>query len=146
MNMAKWPVASGSRSLRTANRWRRQAKAELAFLPVVKKVGKYDTCCFLAQQTALKALKACLYAQGEELIFTRSVFRLCEIASRYQPACAELSNQIKNLDYYYVEARYPNAIEDVIPAEFYNRKDATQAIAAASAALALVEKFLPAME
>jgi HEPN domain-containing protein len=32
------------------------------------------------------------------------------------------------LDLYYVEARYPNAIEDVIPAEFYSDRDAAEAV------------------
>ena len=32
------------------------------------------------------------------------------------------------LDYYYVEARYPNALQDVIPAEFYSARDAEEAI------------------
>ncbi len=111
-------------------------------MPAVLKAGKYDTCCFLAQQTAEKALKAFLYAQGEELIFTHSVFRLCEVASHYQPAFSKLRDQIKRLDYHYIKARYPYVIDDVIPAEYYNRRDANQAIEYASAALATVEKSL----
>lgn len=50
---------------READRWWRQASADLAFLPVARDAGKFDTCCFLAQQTAEKALKAYLFAQGE---------------------------------------------------------------------------------
>lgn len=123
---------------READRWWRQARADLAFLPIAKQAGKYDTCCFLAQQTAEKALKAYLFAQGEELIFTHSIFKLCDMATRYDPGFAALKDDVKSLDYYYVEARYPNAIEDVIPAEFYGMRDAEEAIRMANAVHAFV--------
>lgn len=111
-----------------AKRWLRQAQADFAFLDVARQAGKYDTCCFLAQQTAEKALKAYLFHQGEELIFTHSIFRLLEMAAQYDPAFQEMREKVKLLDFYYVEARYPNALEEVIPAEFYSSRDAEQAI------------------
>jgi HEPN domain-containing protein len=113
---------------READRWWRQASADLDFLPFVAQAGKYDTCCFLAQQTADKALKAYLFSQGEELIFTHSIFKLCDLAARFDPFFAALKDAVKTLDYYYVEARYPNALQDVIPAEFYSARDAAEAI------------------
>jgi HEPN domain-containing protein len=113
---------------READRWWRQASTDLAFLPIAAQAGKYDTCCFLAQQTAEKALKAYLFSQGEELIFTHSIFKLCDLAARYDPFFADLKETVKTLDYYYVEARYPNALQDVIPAEFYSARDAEEAI------------------
>jgi HEPN domain-containing protein len=125
-----------------ANRWWRQAQSDFAFLPTVRQAGKYDTCCFLAQQTGEKALKAYLFQQGEELIFTHSIFKLCAMAAQYHPEFGPLQEQVKLLDFHYVEARYPNALEDVIPAEFYAEADATQAIAMAEAVMTLVGKFL----
>jgi len=109
-------------------RWLRQAQSDFAFLQVARQARKYDACCFLAQQTAEKALKAYLFHQGEELIFTHSIFRLCEMAAQYDSAFGELREQVKLLDFYYVEARYPNALEDVIPAEFYSDQDAGRAV------------------
>ena len=111
-----------------ASRWLRQAESDFAFLEVSRQARKYDTCCFLAQQTAEKALKAYLFHRGEELIFTHSIFRLCEMAAKYDPGLGYLREQVKLLDLYYVEARYPNALEDVIPAEFYSNRDAEQAV------------------
>jgi len=129
---------------REASRWWRQALSDLALLSVIRQAGKYDTCCFLAQQTAEKALKAYLFRQGEELIFTHSIFRLCEMATRYDPDMAGLQQQVKLLDFYYVEARYPNALEEVIPAEFYSEQDANQAIAMAEVVISVVRPFLQA--
>jgi HEPN domain-containing protein len=46
-----------------ARRWLQQAQSDFAFLDVGRQARKYDTCCFLAQQTAEKALKAYLFHQ-----------------------------------------------------------------------------------
>jgi HEPN domain-containing protein len=121
-------------------RWR-QAVSDFSFLPVAKKTGKHDTCCFLAQQTAEKALKAFLFSQGEELILTHSRFKLCDMAARYSAEIRSLKEQVELLDFYYVEARYPTAMEDVIPSEFYSEEDSTQAISMAEIVIRTVEKY-----
>lgn len=125
-----------------AERWWRQAQSDFELLPIIRQAGKYDTVCFLAQQTAEKSLKAYLFAQGEELIFTHSIFKLCALAAQYDPTLAGLQAQVKLLDFYYVEARYPNALEDVIPAEFYSDQDAAQAIGMVQRVLDAVRAFL----
>ena len=76
-----------------------------------------------------------MFFHGEELIFTHSVFRLCEMAAQYDPIWLPLRERVKQLDFYYVEARYPNALEDVIAAEFFTDKDASEAIAMATLAV-----------
>jgi HEPN domain-containing protein len=129
---------------READRWWRQALSDFAFLPVARQAGKYDTCCFLAQQTVEKALKAYLFHQGEELIFSHSIFKLCDMAARYNSDFVTIKEQAKLLDFYYVEARYPNALEDVIPAEFYSEQDADQAIRMAEVAMTAVGRLLDA--
>lgn len=125
-----------------AERWWRQALSDYDFIPKAREIGKYDTCCFLAQQCAEKALKAFLYSRGEELIFTHSVFKLCELAAGYEAEFSTLRDQVKQLDFYYVEARYPNAIEDVIPAEFYGDQDASEAIEMAGLVISALRKYL----
>lgn len=127
---------------READRWWRQALSDFDFLSKIREMGKYDTGCFLAQQTAEKGLKAYLFAQGEELIFTHSIFKLCEMASRYERRFLFLREQVKQLDFYYVESRYPNAIADVIPAEFYNDQDAEQALRMAEMVIKAVKETL----
>lgn len=77
-----------------AQRWLRQAQSDFTFLETARQVGKYDTCCFLAQQTAEKALKAYLFHQGEELILTHAIFRLCEMAAQYDPAFGEIREKV----------------------------------------------------
>jgi HEPN domain-containing protein len=50
-----------------------------------------------------------------------------------------MREQVKLLDFYDVEARYPNAMEGVIPAEFYSDRDAEQAIAMARLIIEVVQ-------
>lgn len=64
------------------------------------------------------------------------------MAVQYNPDFADLRERVKLLDFYYVEAGYPNALEDIIPAEFYSERDANQAIAMAEAVITTVGRFL----
>ena len=64
------------------------------------------------------------------------------MAAQYDSDLASLKEQVKLLDFYYVEARYPNAMEDVIPAEFYSERDADQAISMAQAVITSMSRYL----
>lgn len=125
-----------------AQRWFAQAKSDYSVLGTIYKVEKYDLVCFLSQQIAEKTLKAFLYHNGEEIIFTHSIFKLCEQASNYDISFKDLKNKLKTLDYYYVESRYPNSMEDIIPAEFFNEEDAKEAISMAELAINHVNSLI----
>jgi len=64
-------------------RWLEQAQADLHWTCHLNDQGAYYLVCFLAQQAAEKALKAFLYAQGEELVVGHSVRQLCQQATEY---------------------------------------------------------------
>lgn len=119
--------------------WLRQAEADCSALDVLFRAGKYDLVCFLAQQVAEKALKAYLFLHGEELVPSHSVARLCAMASNFDPAFLDLRADIKGLTSYYVEARYPNALEE-IPALFFDARDAQAAMDMAVQALQFVRQ------
>ena len=106
--------------------WLEQAESDLSAVEVLFDAGKFDLVCFLSQQVAEKALKAYLFSQGEDLIVTHSITRLCDMCSRYEPSFQDLKKRIRRLTPYYVEARYPNALEE-IPARYFNEEDAREA-------------------
>ena len=62
---------------------------ELRWAKHLAEEGGWHLACFLAQQVTEKAIKAFLYAQGEEVVLGHSVARLCADAARYQPEFAE---------------------------------------------------------
>ncbi|MDY6864472.1 MAG: HEPN domain-containing protein [Halobacteriota archaeon] len=105
-----------------AERWIKQAEVDFASLSQLFKVKIYHLVCFMAQQAAEKALKAHIYAQGEELILTHSVAKLCNAASEYDASFEGLGKSVKNLDSFYIQARYPNGMIDGIFAEFFEKE------------------------
>ncbi len=124
------------------HRWLEQAKEDLRWVRELVRWGGYHLACFLAQQVAEKALKAFLYAQGEEVVLGHSVERLCENAARYDPSFAKAKSRWSILDGYYVPTRYPNSLPESIPARVYNREVAEEAVKLAEEAVSFVEEKL----
>jgi HEPN domain-containing protein len=119
-------------------RWLEQAQADLKWTRHLKAEGAYYLVCFLAQQAAEKALKAFLYAQGEELVVGHSVRQLCQRAAEYDARFQEHLDDWAILDSYYIPTRYPNGLPDDIPARVYNQKAATSALALTEAVVTLI--------
>jgi len=129
-------------ALEEGERWLEQAKEDLRWTRDLAERGGYHIACFLAQQVGEKALKAFLYAQGEEIVIGHSVERLCHFASRFD---AELSDRAKRwaiLDGYYVPTRYPNALPDSIPARVYTQDAAHEAVRLAEEIVEFVKSRL----
>lgn len=106
----------------------RQAKQDLDDAQYARDGGRYHLTCFLAQQSAEKALKAFLYAQGQTLVLGHSVARLCQDATELDSSFAELKTSAAPLDKYYIPTRYPNGLPDGIPAEAFDAVDADRAL------------------
>lgn len=119
--------------------WLRQAESDFSALDILFRAGKYDLVCFLAQQVAEKALKAYLFSRGEEPPPTHSIARLCSVAARFDPAFQALRSEVKRLTPYYVDARYPNALEE-IPALYFEARDAEEAMRLAEQTLQFVKE------
>jgi HEPN domain-containing protein len=126
--MRKTPFEEGQR-------WLSQAVEDLKWAKHLAEAGGWHIACFLAQQIAEKALKAYLYAQGEEIVLGHSVARLCAEAAGYNEAFTEKAKRWNLLDGYYIPTRYPNGLPDGIPADVYNREAAQAAVALAEEAV-----------
>ncbi len=126
--------------LEEGRRWLRQAMEDLRWARHLVEQGAYHLACFLAQQVAEKALKAFLYAQGEEVVLGHSVQRLCVAAAGYAPEFQEYARSWSILDGYYVPTRYPNGLPDGIPSEVYTRAAAAEAVRLAGEAVERVRE------
>lgn len=104
--------------------------------------GAFYLACFLAQQVAEKALKAFLYAQGEEVVLGHSVRRLAEEAAARNPHFAGTAARWGILDTYYIPTRYPNGLPDGIPAQVYTARAAEEALSLAEEVVETVAKHL----
>ena len=122
-------------------RWLEQAQADLKWARHLRDEGAAYLACFLAQQVAEKALKAFLYAQGEELVVGHSVRQLCQRAADYDERFELYLNKWAILDSYYIPTRYPNGLPGDIPARVYNQEAAKTALALAETVMAQVENW-----
>ena len=116
-----------------ARRWFQQAYCDLKAMRWNIEDGFYDTACFLAQQAAEKALKSILYFTGSrrKALMTHSTVEMVREAGKKINSLVELINEARELDLHYIPSRYPNGIPSGYPHQFYGRKNADQALAAA---------------
>ena len=120
-------------------RWLEQASEDLKWAKDLAERGGYHIACFLAQQIDEKALKAFLYAQGEEIVVGHSVERLCHQAARYDHEFKDMASVWSILDGFYIPTRYPNGVPDSIPARVYTKYAASQAVTLAEEIIELVK-------
>jgi HEPN domain-containing protein len=102
-------------------RWLEQAEADRKGAQLLFDGGSYHLACFVGQQVAEKALKAFIYAQGEEFVIGHSVEALCSWAAQFDSDFGKLRESVAPLDGYYIPTRYPNSLPDSIPARVYTR-------------------------
>ena len=113
-----------------AKRWISQASYDLKAAEWNLEGGFNNTACFLAQQSAEKALKSILYYAGTSRtrIMTHSTLQLLEEATPLIPSLASLADDARELDLHYIPARYPNGLPGGFPHSFYGEKTARTAI------------------
>lgn len=109
-------------------RWLEQAIEDLKWAKDLAERGGYYIACFLSQQVGEKALKAFLYAQGEEIVIGHSVERLCHLAAKYEANFLKKVKKWAILDGFYIPTRYPNGLPDSIPAKVYTSDAAGEAV------------------
>jgi len=123
-------------------RWFEQAQADRHGAQLLFDGGSYHLACFIAQQVAEKAVKAFLYAQGEEFVVGHSVEALCRWAAEFDADWEALRQIVAPLDAYYIPTRYPNGIPDSIPARIYTRAVAQETLRMADEVLMLAQQKL----
>ncbi len=128
--------------LEEGRRWLEQASADRHGAQLLFDGASYHLACFIGQQVAEKALKAYLYAQGEEIVIGHSVEALCRRAAEYDADFEALHEIVAPLDGYYVATRYPNGLPDSIPARVYTRPVAEEVLHLCDQALDLVRRKL----
>jgi HEPN domain-containing protein len=114
-----------------SKRWFLQALRDLDDAKFNLSGGRFNVACFLAQQSAEKALKAYLFLKGAEEVWGHSVGELCEDAKNFDEDFKEIESASKSLDKYYIPTLYPNALPGGIPSESFDKSDAEKAISLA---------------
>ena len=113
---------------RQGARWFAQARQDCDAAALLREAGHRNLACFHAQQAAEKAVKAYLYAQGEEEVWGHSVAGLMRDAASFDPALEDLRRTGAALDKFYIATRYANGLPDGLPADAYTDEEAEDAI------------------
>ena len=109
-------------------RWLLQGEQDLNDAEFNLSGRRYNVACFLAQQSAEKALKAFLFSKGAEEVWGHSVAELCKDAQTFDSGFEQLETVAGPLDKYYIPTRYPNALPGGIPSKAFDENDAKSAI------------------
>jgi HEPN domain-containing protein len=126
-----------------ALRWFIQSENDLEFVRWLNKEKKFsDKGCFVAQQSAEKAMKACLYTQGERLVIGHSLFDFCEKIKTNISGFSEIINECRRLDRYYIPTRYPNGLPGGIPFQYFTEEDIRNALNDTEKVVNFCRKFL----
>jgi HEPN domain-containing protein len=120
--------------------WITQAEADLAAARANAEQGRHALACFLAHETASKAVKGFLYKQGAEMIWGEHLSDLCEDAMAFDPSFDFVKSVGALLDKHALGARNPDAIAGAVPAEVYDSIDSAHAIEIAEEVLKTVRQ------
>jgi HEPN domain-containing protein len=112
---------------REALRWYLQGAKDSKTAENNAKAGDFEISCFLFQQGAEKILKAYLILQGERELAGHSTVKLARSCERYDERYASLGKACSRLDVLYIPTRYPYALPEGAPYEFFALEQAQQA-------------------
>ena len=121
--------------------WARQAKRDLECAKGQMEKGFFEWVCFIAHQASEKAIKA-VYQKLSAEAWGHSVSDLLKGLGEKVNVPAELIDRARNLDKFYIPARYPNGWPSGIPAEYITKEDAQNAISNSEKILQFCEGFL----
>ena len=120
--------------------WLSQADADIEAARANAVQERHALACFLAHETAVKAVKGFLYSKGAEMVWGDHLSDLCEDAMAFDPSFDFVKSVGALLDKHALGARNPDAVGGAVPAELYDATDSAHAIEIASEVLESVRK------
>ena len=122
--------------------WLAQADADLEAARANAGQDRHALVCFLAHESATKAVKGFLYRQGAEIVWGEHLSDLCEDAMAFDPSFDFVKSVAALLDKHILAARNPDAIGGAVPAEVYDSTDSSHALEIATEVLDSVRQKL----
>ena len=120
--------------------WLAQADADIEAALANAEQERHALACFLAHETAVKAVKGFLYSKGAEMVWGDHLSDLCEDAMAFDPSFDFVKSVGALLDKHALGARNPDAVGGAVPAQLYDARDSGHAIEIGSEVLASVRK------
>ena len=121
--------------------WLKQAKSNLEASNHLFNAKDFSWSCFLAQQTAEKAIKA-LGEYKKTVLWGHDLVDLLSELEKKVSIPKKIIDNSKILNLYYISTRYPDAFASGAPADKFSKSQAQKAIEFASEILDYVEKTI----
>ena len=134
---------SQSKSQYEAKRWWLTAQEDLDVARSLHEGGKFSHACFLAQQSAEKAMRA-LWLWIDRDPWGHSIQKLV-MQFPQQDILQDIDVWVESaahLDKFYIPTRYPNGLPDLTPGQVYMSQDSSQAIEKAAFFLEETRKII----
>lgn len=112
--------------------WFRQAEADLKHAQNALEDGDFEWSCFASHQAAEKALKALFLKNGMDAWGHTLIVLIGNIPEEIGKPSEELIGDARLLDRHYIPTRYPNGLPSGAPLDFYDKKEAQEAITSAN--------------
>jgi HEPN domain-containing protein len=107
-----------------ANDWLRQSENDFLWANESLKSGYYPQCCFISQQVAEKAVKALALLREYDRIKSHSITKIIQALN----INGEILEAAKILDQYYLTGRYPDALPEGAPMDYFTFEQAKDAL------------------
>jgi len=122
--------------------WMRQAKRDLQHAGNDLEGGYFEWACFSAHQAAEKAVRALFqHLHGEAR--GHSITGLLKALAGRAAVPEELRGEGLRLDRLYIPTRYANSFASGVPSDYFDEKDAREAIGDAAAIVDFCEGRIP---
>ena len=121
--------------------WLSQGKKDLKHSENACGSGDYEWACFSSQQAAEKAVKA-VFLKNHSEGWGHSVYGLLKALDEKFRVDEDVFESAKILDKHYIPTRYPNGFDSGIPADYYTKKEALEAIKNARQVIEFCEGLL----
>ena len=121
-------------------RWVSQGKRDLDDAHYLLQGKRYNTACFMAHQSAEKAVAGYLYQRGAEEVWGHSLSDLCEDAAMFDQTFQILRASASILDKYFYLTRYPRYLPGGIPSDSFDEAEARRATHLAREVLDFVDE------
>lgn len=118
--------------------WLNQAENDLLWAQHSFNGGFFSQTCFIAQHASEKALKAYCFTKEFDIVRTHSLFQIIKNLGEN----GALEKNARELDLYYISARYPDALPAGAPFEVLTAEQAAQALQAARDICSTIQKRL----
>ena len=104
--------------------WMAQAEFDFEVAKRLLISNDYEWCCFVCQQAAEKALKACIESKNGK----SRVHSLLKMLNTLEIADERILEAARKLDFHYIQPRYPNGFDSGYPHMYYSSEEAERAI------------------